>query len=258
LDLVGKVAVVVGGSQGIGKAVARGLAARGAKVAIVGRSRETGESVAMAIQAAGGTAQWFKGDATEYQQMQQMAAEVQEKLGPINILVASGGPLRPRPELFLQTDPADYMGYFTNKYVTRLYALRAVVDQMIAQGKGKVVFLSTDAGRVPTPSEALVGSAAAALMFATRALGRELSRHGIRVNTVSTTLTTDTPSWDRLQDKALKEMTISKAFSKIEGRSAFGLNKPEDVAAAVLFFTGDESDQISGATISVNGGLSFP
>lgn len=230
----------------------------GARVAIVSRGRDAGESAAARIREDGGSAHWFAGDTRDYDQMATMASDVREHLGPVDILVASGSPTSPSAELFLETDPADYPRYFVRQCVTRLNPLRAVADQMIAQGKGKVVFITTDAGRVPTPSEALIGAGAAGLMFATRALGRELGRHGIRVNAVSTTLTRDTPAYDRFVDKANADKVLTRAFNKIEQRAAFGLNEPDDVAAAVLFLAGDASDQISGATISVNGGLSFP
>lgn len=254
----GKVAVVTGGSRGIGAAITRRLAAGGADVAIVTRGRERGEAAAAAIREAGGSAQWFAGDTADFAQMHAMAARVAERLGGADILVASGSPTRPSAELFLDTDPDDFPAYFVRQCVTRLNPLRALADQMIAKGKGKVVFLTTDAGRVPTPSESLIGAGAAALIFATRALARELGRHGIRVNTVSTTLTRNTPAYERFTDKANQDKVLNRAFSKIEQRAAFGLNDPDDVAAAVEFFAGDASDQISGATISVNGGLSFP
>ena len=260
MDFTGKVALVAGGSIGIGYAIARGLAERGAAVAIVTRSAERGESAAAALRAAGGQAHWFAGDFLDYASMCLAAATVRAQLGPVDILVVTGGPDRPRPKLFMDTDPADYAAFFNNKCANRLIALRAVADQMIERGKGKVVFLTTDAGRVPTPGEVLVGTGAAGLMFATRALGRELARQGIRVNTVSTTLTRNTEAFNKMQRAIAKGSgeAIVKAFKKIEERSPFGLNEPEDVANMALFLASDQSDQISGSTVSVNGGLSFP
>ncbi len=255
-----KVAMVAGGSAGIGQAIAAGLAARGARVAIVTRGAQQGEALAGQLRAAGGEAAWFQGDFLDYASMQAAAAAVRAALGPVNILIVTGGPDRPRPKLFMDTDPADYTAMFNNKCANRLIALRAVADQMIEQGKGKVVFLTTDAGRVPTPGESLVGTGAAGLIFATRAVARELSRHGIRINTVSATLTKNTSAWNKFLRgvETGSNEALVKAFRKIESRSPFGLNEPEDVANLALFLAADESDQISGATMSVNGGLSFP
>ena len=260
MRFAGKTALVAGGSVGIGLAIARGLATRGARVAIVTRNQDKGEAAAAQLRAAGGDARWFEGDFLDATSMQLAAASVRAALGIVDILVVTGGPDRPRPKLFMDTDPADYMALFANKCANRLIALRAVAPQMIERGKGKVVFLTTDAGRVPTPGESIVGTAAAGLMFATRAVARELSRHGIRINTVSATLTRNTAAWDKFE-RALandSDEALVRAFRKIEARSPFGLNEPADVAELALFLASDASDQISGATISVNGGLSFP
>jgi len=259
-QLTGKLAVVVGGSVAIGKAIARRFADEGAVVAIVSRDQKRGQAAADELRAAGGTAHWFGGDFLDYASIRKAAEAVEKQLGGANILVVSGGPENPRPRLFMDAPPEDYIPLFQNKCLGRLTALRAFADQMIAKGKGKVVFITTDAGRVPTPSEALIGSAAAALMYATRSIGKELSRHGIRVNCVSATLTKDTNAWDRFTEAAARDSdaVIVRAFKKVEARSPFGLNEPADVANAALFFASDASDQISGATISVNGGLSFP
>lgn len=255
----GRVAIVTGGNRGIGFAVAEGLVDRGAAVALVSREAETGRVAALQLQGRGGAkVSWHGGDTTRFADMQAVVSEVLAEHGRIDLLVGSGSPRRPGPMLFLETDPEDYAGYFVRQAVTRLNILRACTDAMISRGKGKVVFLTTDAGRVPTPSEALLGAGAAGLMFATRALARELGRYGIRINAVSTTLTRETPAFERFTDAKNADLVITRAFKKIEDRSAFGLNSPDDVAAAVLYFLSDVSDQVSGATLSVNGGLSFP
>jgi NADP-dependent 3-hydroxy acid dehydrogenase YdfG len=173
-DLGGKVAIVTGGNRGIGSAIASGLAVAGARVAIVSRDRIDGERAAENLSAEVAVVSWYGGDTTVYGDMTRVVEEVVAEHGRIDILVGSGSPRLPSANLFLETDPADYAGYFVRQAVTRLTPLRAVADTMIAQGKGKVVFLTTDAGRVPTPSEALIGAGAAGLMFATRAIAREL------------------------------------------------------------------------------------
>jgi 3-oxoacyl-[acyl-carrier protein] reductase len=235
------------------------LVQRGATVVLVSRDEGTGQAAAARLQERdGGRVSWHGGDTTRFADMQTVVSSVLSDHGRVDLLVGSGSPRHPGPKLFLETDPEDYAGYFVRQAATRLNILRACADTMISQGKGKVVFLTTDAGRVPTPSEALLGAGAAGLMFATRALARELGRYGIRINAVSTTLTRETPAFERFADAKNADLVITRAFKKIEDRSAFGLNSPEDVAAAVLYFLSDASDQVSGATLSVNGGLSFP
>lgn len=258
MDFEDRVAIVTGGNRGIGYSVAEGLLAGGARVALVSRDPAAGEVALASLRAEGRSVTWHQGDTTDIEDMRRVVQEVTTEHGGIDILIGSGSPRQPSAALFLDTDPADYAGYFVRQAVTRLVPLRAAVDVMIERGSGKVVFLTTDAGRVPTPSEALIGAGAAGLMFATRALARELGRHGIRINAVSTTLTRSTPAFERFLDRENAGLVLTRAFKRIEERAAFGLNTPEDVAAAVLFLASGASDQISGATISVNGGLSFP
>ena len=259
-DLAGQTAVVVGGTSGIGRAISLMLAARGARVGLIGRDAERGAAVVRAIAAAGGTARWVRADFMKYPELAAAATTLAADLGPCDILIASGGPGGIRPQPFLDTPPEEYDFFFASRCIGRLYTVRAFCDQMIATGRGKIVLLTTDGGRMPTPSEVLNGSAAAGLIFATRALARELSGKGLRINTVSTTLTADTPSYERFQAKmAGAPDGLARAFRKIEGRTPLGgLNTPEDVANAVLFFAGPESDRITGAVLSVNGGLSLP
>jgi 3-oxoacyl-[acyl-carrier protein] reductase len=256
-----RVAVVIGGTKGIGRSVSRHLAAAGARVGIVSRDEATAKALIEEIASDGGAAQWFGGDFMVASEMLSVADKVKASLGNCSILVAGGGPGYPRPMPFMETAFEDYDSFFLSRCIGRLYAVRAFAPQMIEEGYGKVVLITTDAGRVPTRSEVLNGAAAAALVFATRALAQELTSLGIRVNAVSTTLTSDTPSFERFQQKvaAGSPDAIAKIFSKIQSKTPLGsLNTPEDVARSVLFLAGPDSDRISGAILSVNGGLSTP
>jgi len=260
-ELRDQVAAVIGGSEGIGETVAHSLAAAGARVAIISRNADKADKVLASIRADGGEACWFQGDFMVSDDMLRVADEIRKVLGNCSILVAGGGPGHPRPKPFLDTPLADYESFFLSRCIGRLFSVRAFAPQMIALGRGKMVLLTTDAGRVPTKSEVLNGAAAAALVFATRALAHELTHLGIRVNAVSTTLTTETPSFDRFRRKMESNWpdAIARVFAKIQSKTPLGsLNTPDDVAKAVLFFAGQDSDRISGAVLSVNGGLSTP
>jgi len=162
--------------------------------------------------------------------------------------------------LFASSTPEHSIALLQSRLFPRLYALHAAVAHMRDRAYGKIVLLTTDAARTPTPSEAIIGAAGASVMFLTRALGAELARYGIRVNAIATTLTTGTPPHDeylRALEGGANE-TIMKAFAKAEQRVKFRINTPDDLAEYVLFLASPESDQISGSTLSINGGLSFP
>ena len=261
IGFAGKLAVIVGGSKGIGKAVSIKLATAGAEVVVVSRDAESGNAVCDEIRHTGGKARWLRGDYLNSDEMQHVADTISGEGGSCDILVASGGPGYPRPKPFLETPIEDFSAFFSSRCIGRLYAVRAFAEQMRSKGYGKIVLLTTDAGRVPTPSEVLNGSAAAALVFATRSLALELTRYGLRVNAVSTTVTTGTPSYERYRAKvdAGQVDKIANVFSAIERKTPLGrLNTPEEVAEAVLFLCSEASDRISGAVLSVNGGLSVP
>ena len=260
-NLQGRVAIVTGGSEGIGKAAALLMAASGADVAIATRDAEKAGLVVRQIQAMGRRAAHAPVDITSYASCQEMVQKVIKDFGKVDIMVANGSPRwkHTRPLPFAETDPASYEDYIRMRLISRLYCIRAVLDHMREREYGKIVNVTTDAGRHPTPSESLIGAAAAGLIMATKTLAREFSRWRIRVNTVSTTLTADIPAYENFVRIRESGEVIAKAFKKIEERVPLGrLNLPDDVAYAILYLASPESDQITGMTLSVNGGISYP
>ena len=256
MEFAHRVALVVGGSYGIGGAISQELAERGATVVVNSRARTEPPVLVNQLAARGLPVTWTPADMNDPDEMERLVNEVVATHGRLDVLVVSGGPAGAKAELFAETTAAQSATTVNSMFLSRLNCLHPAIGPMAAQGYGKVVFVTTDAGRVPTPSESVVGAAAAALMYFTRAAGRELARKGIRVNCVSTTLTTQTPVYDRYHGQT--DSVLAKAFAKIEAATPFGLNTPTDIAKLCAFLAGPESDQISGATISVNGGLSFP
>lgn len=259
-DLSDRVAIVTGATRGIGRAIALKLAKCNAQVIVGGRDRAAAEEVISAVPTGSPRPVFGEGDLNDYEDMRALAKSTVEQFGRVDILIANGGSRKPGPVLFDQAPPEDLPKYFEGRILTRLYPLHAVLPYMKERKYGKVVLITSDAGRVPTPSESLIGASAAALLFLTRAIGREVARWGIRINTVSTTLTTDTPAWDTYKEtlSVNPDAIIVKAFKRIEESSPFGLNSPADIADLALFLSSQESDQISGTTVSINGGLSFP
>ena len=140
-----------------------------------------------------------------------------------------------------------------SQYFSRLYCVRAILDHMIERKSGKMVLIGTDAGRWPTPGEALPGGAGAALVLSTKVLASEFARWNIRINTISTTVTRDTPSLDNV----LSHGGAAKIFQKAMEKQPFPL-MAIDIAETALFLASEASDRITGQTISVNGGLCFP
>lgn len=259
-DLAGRVAVVMGATRGIGRAIVHALAARGAAVWFQGRDAAAAEEVIASAPGAGPAPRFVAADFARYDDLQRVVATAADAGGRLDILVANGGDRSIAAEPFAATRPEGIPAFFTTRLFNKLGMIHAALPYMRAQRYGKIVATTSDAGRVPTPGESLVGASAAALIFLTRALGRELARDGIRVNAVSTSLTADTPGYDWYQRAAAADAdaAVVKAFQRLEAKSPFGLNRPEDIAAMAVFLASPASDRISGAVVSVNGGLSFP
>lgn len=265
-DLSGKVALVTGSTAYIGRASAHKLASLGATVVINGRNKEAGATVVEEITQAGGSAIFEQADLTQADAMVQMADRIIERLGKIDILVASGAgasqdslPFRLFQEMNI--DDLDY--YIKTHWLTRAYALKAVTPHMAKAGGGKVVLVGTDAGRIATVGESMIGGSTAGMMQMSRALARELGREKIRINAVSMSFISDAiPRWGQssepLQDEKDAAGNHKKGMlDKLKKRMIFDV-QCEDIAETIAFFASPASDAITGQTLSVNGGLSTP
>lgn len=252
-DLNGKIAFVTGSSQGIGRAIALKLAENGAAIAINARNPEPALAVQELVRNLGRRCLFQHGDIFVYHDMERAIADILAQWGSIDILVVSGGTGYPSPGLFHEVSPELYLEYFRTRLISRLYPIRAVLDHMREREKGKIIMITTDAGRVPTPGESLVGAAAAGLVLMTKVLAKEFSRWKIRINTICVTVTIDTPAYER----AIKG-GMGKVFERAAQRMPFWPLTPDDVAELALFLASEDSDRITGQIFSINGGLSFP
>lgn len=260
LQLDGRCAVVLGGTSGIGLATARLLAGQGASVVLHGRDPEAGEQAAAQINGDGGTALFAAADIYDYAAVDGVLARCEDSFGGLDIVVASGGQFYPPPQLFAAIEPAELESVITSRLFHRLNAVHAAAVRMRRRHYGKIITLSTEAGRTPTPLEAVIGAGSAAINFLVRSAARELAPDGIRLNNVSVSLTTGTPSHERhlqrLRDQ--ESRGLAGVFSKLEKRAAFGLCSPDDIAPTIAFLASPLTDKISGASVSINGGSSFP
>jgi len=252
--LAGKVAIVGGSTQGIGRAIALKFAQNGADVVINGRNPKPGLEVVEEVENLKRRALFKQADLTNYAQVKEMVEDVIQKWGNIDIVVASGGAGNPPVGFFHDIDPELYAEFMKVKMFTRLHMARAVLDHMKDRKKGKIILISTDAGRVPTPGESINGAAAAGLVLMTKVLAREFSRWKIHINTICTTVTIDTPGYER----AIQSDSTGKIFQRAAQRMPFWPLTPNDIAELSLFLASGDSDRITGQIFSVNGGLSFP
>lgn len=266
-DLAGKAAFVAGSGAGVGKAIAVKFAENGADVVVHGRRTEE-PPVVDEIRQLGSRVIYQPCDQTDYRAVQQAVENAVTQLGKIDILVVSGGGFSGGQfGLFHEIDPEVYIDLVKRQWFSRLYFAKAVLDHMRARNGGKIIFISTDAGRHPTPGEFLIGGATAALQLDTKVLARELGRWQIHVNSISIAATVDTPVSDfatkgdlppsELLGNEKNMELVAKLGKKMLAKQLFPVSA-RDIAEAALFLASEGGDAITGQILSVNGGLCFP
>lgn len=245
-DLAGKVAVVTGGSGGIGSATCRLLAANGARVAVHGRDEDRIGAVVDEVGSDGGKAIGIAADVTDFAAIERMRLRVEEELGPVEVLAAfaaSGGPLPgPTVEITEEGWRSAIDGNLTSAFLT----LKSFLPGMIERGGGSIITMASSAARFPTGAPAPYAAAKAGVIMLSRQVANEVGKHGVRVNCLAphTVLT------ERVQRFMPEEQQRQMAAAMPLGR----LGTPEDVALAALFLASDSSSWITGVTLDVAGG----
>lgn len=181
-SLKGKVALITGSTSSLGLRIAEALAVRGARIALNGRSAEAGKNALKRMEELGAETVFERGDASNYDDIKNVVHSVEARLGPIDILVSSGGTPTggPGPTLFCDYKPDELMKAIEGRLLPRIYPVHAVLPLMRERNSGSIVLMNTDAARYPTPGESLIGGAGAAIMLMTKTLAREIARWHIR------------------------------------------------------------------------------
>jgi 3-oxoacyl-[acyl-carrier protein] reductase len=244
-DLAGKVAVVTGGSRGIGAATAAALAANGVAVALVGRDTHALGDVTQRIKSRGGRAVWIEADCTVADQVSDVVSAVTGQLGPADIVAAfAGGSGMPVPTA--QETPEHWKEVLDSDLTSAFLTIRAFLPQMLERGHGVIVTMASSAARQAAQSNAAYAAAKAGVVALTRHLAGEYASRGIRLNCLAPSAIEN----DRMRTWMTEEQRQGLGRSFPLGR----LGQPEDVAAAATFLASDASSWITGATLDVAGG----
>lgn len=245
----GKMAIVTGGAQGIGEATARRLASEKATVAILDIQGEKAKAVADDIVSQGGNAIAVKMDITNSQEVKRAVKEVEDKLGKIDILVNNVG--AEKPMLFIELTEELCDSLIALNLRGHITVTRAVLDGMISRNYGRIVNMSSEAGRVGSARESIYSVCKAGMIAFTKTLARELVRYNILVNCVAPA-PTDTPLWAGIgQDNPKFQEACERAIPMRR------LGKPEEIAAAIAFLASDDASFITGQTLSIGGGTTM-
>jgi 2-hydroxycyclohexanecarboxyl-CoA dehydrogenase len=243
--------VVTGGGRGIGRAIVSRLAADGFSVAVWDQDASAAAEAAGLVEREGGSAFAIACDISDMAAVERAAAETNRALGLPWALVNNAG--IDRPGLFLESRPEDWRRIVDVNLLGSFHVTKSLLGGMVTQGEGRVVCISSDAGRVGSTGEAVYAASKAGLLGFVKALAREMARKGICVNAVCPG-PTEAGLLDVLRAAPRGEKIVEGMIRAVPlGRAA----RPEEIAAAVAFFLSPDSAYITGQTLSVSGGLTM-
>jgi 3-oxoacyl-[acyl-carrier protein] reductase len=246
-DLEGKVAVVTGGSKGIGAATAVLLGRNGARVAVCGRNRETIERVTEDTRVAGAAeAVGLAADLTTEDGVARLRAGVEEALGPAEVLLAFAGGFGARTPL-LETKLGEWNDVVESNLTTTFLTLREFAPGMVERRAGSIVTMASNAARfLDIKLTASYAAAKAGIAMLSRHAALELGPHGVRVNVLAPAT---------ILSERVKRVMDEERLANIAQLSPLGtIGHPEDAALAALFLASDSARWLTGVTLDVAGG----
>jgi 3-oxoacyl-[acyl-carrier protein] reductase len=243
-SLKGRVALVTGASQGIGKACALLLAEAGATVALAARSQEKLEAAVEQITTAGGTAAAFKLDVSNEDEIKTVAKAVIAQFGKVDILVNNAGITR--DQLMMRMKRADWDAVMNTNLTSAFLLTQAVIGSMLKQRWGRVINITSVIGQTGQAGQANYAASKAGLIGLTMAVAREVASRNITVNAIApgfieTAMTSELSA--ELKETMLKSVPVGRTGTDAE------------VAHAVRFLAAEESGYITGEVLKVNGGM---
>ena len=244
MSLAGRLALVTGASQGIGRACAVRLASAGAAVAVAARNQEKLDELVSEIKASGGNAAAFPLDVSDEDQIKSTFKSVLGKFTKIDILVNNAGITR--DQLVMRMKRADWDMVLNTNLTSAYCCIQQVIGSMLKQRWGRIINISSIFGQMGQAGQANYAASKAGLIGLTMAIAREVASRSITCNAVApgfvqTAMTSGLP--EDLKQTALKLIPLGR------------IGTPEDVANAVAFLASDEASYITGHVLNVNGGM---
>ena len=243
-----RVTLVTGAASGIGRAIALRLGEEGATVCILDLDGDAAEAVAEEIHKGGARAVAQRVDITDAASVERSVAEFEMECGAIEGLVNNAGWDLAKP--FLETDAEFWKKVIDINLYGPLNVTKAVLARMVERGRGRVVSIASDAGRVGSSGEAVYAACKGGIIAFSKSVAREVARHGITLNCVAPG-PTDTPLFAGVDPSGKLQPALERAIPMKR------LAHPQDYPGLVAFLLSDDAAFITGQTISVSGGLTM-
>lgn len=247
MRLKDQVAIVTGGSRGIGRGIVKVFAAEGAKVAVIYKgNQQAAESLVAEVVAAGGVAKAHQCDVANYDDANKIAETVEAEFGPVTILVNNAGVIR--DGLFVRMKPEDWNTVIQTNLGGTFNFCQAIAMKMASQRKGRIINVSSVAADHVNAGQTNYAASKGAINAFTRALAVELAGRGVTVNAIAPGFI-ETDMSENVRNKAgdlIKKMIPAKR-----------LGQPDDIAKAALFLASADASYITGQLLTVDGGLSL-
>jgi 3-oxoacyl-[acyl-carrier protein] reductase len=247
MRLKDQVAIVTGGSRGIGRGIVKAFAAEGAKVAIIYKGNQSAaDSLVAEVTAAGGVAKAHQCDVANHEDANKVAEAVEAEFGPVTILVNNAGVIR--DGLFVRMKPEDWNVVLQTNLGGTFNFCQAIAMKMASQRKGRIINVSSVAADHVNAGQTNYAASKGAINAFTRALAVELAGRGVTVNAIAPGFI-ETDMSENIRNKAgdlIKKMIPAKR-----------LGQPDDIAKAALFLASADASYITGQLLTVDGGLSL-
>ena len=244
-DLNYRTALVTGAAMGLGQAVAVTLTRAGAQVAVSDKPGVSLEETVTLCADCGHRSFAVEMDVRDLDQIRESVSAVESEFGHVDILVNNAGINQPLAGL--KVDQANWDDHFNINVRGGFFCAQAVVPKMIEQNFGRIIFISSQAGLIGIPGQAVYCASKGGVVNLVRTLGVEWAKHGITVNSVAPTFVETNLTRRRLQDPAFQSYVLGKIP---KGKLA----TPEDVAWAVVYLASDEAGMVNCVNLPVDGG----